>query len=95
MIHPSVGDVIEIDFPDERCREKYEITECYDKQLTQDGISPLLHKYIWKCKARRHVPCSDGSVDETAYDARLQEKRSFEEAATEHIAASVSMYSDG
>ena len=33
-IHPSVGDIVTIDFPDEKNREKYEITECFDKQLT-------------------------------------------------------------
>jgi hypothetical protein len=34
LIHPSVGDIIEIDFPDDKNREKYEITDCFDKQLT-------------------------------------------------------------
>ncbi|MBP5784562.1 MAG: hypothetical protein J6W16_03135 [Methanobrevibacter sp.] len=34
MIHPAVGDIIEIDFPDDKNKEKYEITDCYDKQLT-------------------------------------------------------------
>jgi hypothetical protein len=33
-IHPEVGDIVSIDFPDENNREKYEITECFDKQLT-------------------------------------------------------------
>jgi hypothetical protein len=31
MIHPTVGDIVAIDFPDENNREKYEITECFDK----------------------------------------------------------------
>lgn len=34
LTHPSVGDIVEIDFPDENNREKYEITDCFDKQLT-------------------------------------------------------------
>lgn len=34
LIHPNVGDIVEIDFPDDKNKEKYEITECYDKQLT-------------------------------------------------------------
>jgi hypothetical protein len=34
LIHPSIGDIIEIDFPDDKNREKYEITDCFDKQLT-------------------------------------------------------------
>lgn len=54
-IHPQIGDLVDIDFPDENNRERYEITDCYDKQLTQDGINPLLHKYVWKCKARRYI----------------------------------------
>lgn len=54
-IRPDVGDIVALDFPDENNREKYEITECLDKQLTQDGLNPLLHKYIWKCKARRYI----------------------------------------
>ena len=31
LIHPEVGDIITIDFPDENNREQYEITDCYDK----------------------------------------------------------------
>lgn len=33
-IRPDVGDIVALDFPDENNREKYEITECLDKQLT-------------------------------------------------------------
>jgi len=33
-IHPAIGDIVEIDFPDDNNREKYEITDCFDKQLT-------------------------------------------------------------
>jgi hypothetical protein len=73
LIHPDVGDVIAIDFPDEKSREEYEITECYDKQLTTDGISPLLHKYVWKCKARRRVDSYD-RIHVVEDDDRLQEK---------------------
>ena len=31
LIRPAVGDIIAIDFPDDKNREKYEITDCYDK----------------------------------------------------------------
>ena len=72
-IHPAVGDIVTIDFPDESNRERYEITECFDKQLTQDGISPLLHKYVWKCKARRYVNSYEEITPNEA-DDRLQEK---------------------
>ena len=30
-IHPMIGDIIELDFPDDKNREKYEITDCFDK----------------------------------------------------------------
>ncbi len=30
-IHPMVGDIVEIDFPDEFSHEKYEITDCFDR----------------------------------------------------------------
>ena len=74
MIHPMVGDVVEIDFPDEKSREKYEITECFDRQISQDGINPLLHKYIWKCKARRYVNAGEeGAPPASEADERIEE----------------------
>lgn len=92
-IHPSVGDVITIDFPDEYNREMYEITDCFDKQLTQDGISPLLHKYIWKCKARRFVD-SDNVIDTSEADKQLQEKKDYEKKVNEAVAKEISFYDD-
>ena len=74
MIHPMVGDVVEIDFPDDKSREKYEITECFDRQISQDGINPLLHKYIWKCKARRYVNAGEEGVPPASEaDERIEE----------------------
>ena len=93
LIHPNVGDVIMIDFPDENNQEKYEITDCYDKQLTQDGISPLLHKYIWKCKARKFVN-SDTMIEPSEDDKRLQEKKRYEQKVNEQVAKAVSYYDD-
>lgn len=93
MIHPDVGDVIAIDFPDEKHREMYEITECFDKQLTTDGISPLLHKYVWKCKARRRIDSHD-MLPRSEDDERLQEKLDFESFKTEEVAKQKSMYPD-
>lgn len=93
-IHPSVGDIVTIDFPDEKNREKYEITECFDKQLTQDGISPLLHKYIWKCKARRYVDSYNDTIEQSEADERLQEKKEYEQAVNEEIAKQISIYDD-
>lgn len=93
-IHPAVGDIITIDFPDEKNRERYEITDCFDKQLTQDGISPLLHKYIWKCKARRYVNSYEDGVGTNEADDRLQEKIEHQALVTEEIAKSISIYDD-
>lgn len=92
-IHPAVGDIVTIDFPDENNRERYEITDCFDKQLTQDGISPLLHKYIWKCKARRYVNSYE-DIGNNEADDRLQEKINHDAAVTEEVAKKISLYED-
>lgn len=92
LIHPMVGDIIEIDFPDDKNREKYEITDCYDKQLTQDGISPLLHKYIWKCKARRYINSYEDDTPQTDADDRVDEMHSFNKLIDEQVAKDISVY---
>lgn len=92
LIHPEVGDIVEIDFPDENQRERYEITDCFDKQLTQDGISPLLHKYVWKCKARRRQDVAGEDLEDTEAGKRIDEKLAFQDRAQEKVAASVAMY---
>ena len=76
-IHPEVGDIVTIDFPDENNREQYEITDAFDKQLQSDGISPLLHKYIWKCKAKRHINSYEESVPTNDADEAVQEMHKF------------------
>lgn len=94
LIHPAIGDVIEIDFPDDKNREKYEITDCYDKQLTQDGINPLLHKYIWKCKARRFINSYEDAVPESDADDRVEEMKKFNMFVNEQVAEKISMYDE-
>lgn len=91
-IHPEIGDIVEIDFPDATNREKYEITDCYDKQLTNDGISPLLHNYIWKCKARRYINSQDNGIETTEADDRRQEKVDFQSDILEKMQDQISMY---
>lgn len=93
LIHPDVGDVVAIDFPDDKNRETYEITECYDKQLTQDGISPLLHKYVWKCKARRRIDSYD-NIPQQEDDDRLREKMELESFQLEEVAKKKALYLD-
>lgn len=92
LVHPYVGDVIAIDFPDETHREKYEITECFDKQLTQDGINPLLHKYVWKCKAKRYIDSFNDAPEPNEGDERLNEQIEYDAIVTEQIAEQVSLY---
>ena len=91
-IHPEAGDLIVIDFPDEANAERYQITDCFDKSLQTDGISPLLHKYIWKCKARRYINSFDMKPNEA--DARMLEKQRFEQVVEEEITKNVSNYED-
>lgn len=94
-IHPAIGDIVEIDFPDENNREKYEITDCFDKQLTPDGINPLLHKYVWKCKARRYVNSyEEGAPESNEADKRLVEKNDYDAVVQEQAAENVSKYED-
>ena len=93
--HPMVGDIIEIDFPDENNREKYQITDCFDKQLSQDGLNPLLHKYIWKCSAVRYVNSyEENAPADNEADARLEEQRNYKEVILDEVADDVSMYPD-
>ena len=95
MIHPMVGDVVEIDLPDDKSREKYEITECFDRQISQDGINPLLHKYIWKCKARRYVNAGEeGAPPASEADERIEEMHRLDQTISEEVAEDVSMYPD-
>lgn len=91
-IHPDVGDLITIDFPDEKNAERYQITDCYDKSLANDGISPLLHKYIWKCKARRYLNNNDINSNEA--DQKLLEKQLHEQIVEEEVTKKISNYSD-
>ena len=93
-IHPEVGDRIILDFPDDSNREQYEITDCYDKQLTQDGISPLLGTYIWKCKARRYIHSND-DVDMTEKDKQMEEKKKFQRAVDNEVMKQISKYDEG
>ena len=55
-LKPVVGDFIKLDFPGGDNYEEYEITHVWDRQLTDDGVNPLLHKYVYKCDIIRRVP---------------------------------------
>jgi len=92
LIRPAVGDIIEIDFPDDKNREKYEVTDCFDKQLTQDGISPLMHKYIWKCKAKRYINSYEDNTPQSDADDRIQEVNKYNQAVDDIVSEKLSMY---
>ena len=92
-IHPEVGDIVTIDFPDAKSREQYQITEAVDINLASDGINPLLHRYIWKCKAIRYVPNAAAEIPEkNEANERVLEKMDAENAASEIIAKKISEY---
>ena len=92
LIRPAVGDIIEIDFPDDQNREKYEVTDCFDKQLTQDGINPLIHKYIWKCKARRYINSYEDNAPASIADDRIEEMHKYNQVIDDAVSKDVSMY---
>ena len=94
LIQPNVGDVVTIDFPDERSREQYEITECLDKNLGQDGINPLLHKYIWKCKAKRYINSGEDNPEKNEANERIKEVIDTVQQSDEDIVKKISRYDE-
>ena len=94
LIHPEVGDLVVIDFPDEKNREQYELTEVLDKQMTADGINPFMHKYIWKCKAKRYRNQYEEAPENEANE-RVEEQLLKDQVIREEIAKKISVYEDG
>lgn len=91
-IKPQVGDIVTIDFPDEQNREQYEITECTNKQLTSNGINPLLHTYIWKCRAKRFVDCENSFPEKNLANAQINEKLDLTRIANDFVSQKISIY---
>lgn len=54
QIAPQVGDYFK--FLVGQIQQEYQIHQVLDKQLTKDGLNPLLGKYLFRCKAVRRVP---------------------------------------
>lgn len=94
MIHPDVGDIVTIDFPDENNRQQFEITDCNDKNLGSDGINPLLHRYIWKCKARRYINSDEDFPEKNEGNERWKEKIDFLNNSEEVIDKQIGKYDD-
>jgi len=63
-IAPQVGDFFRLVEFDSSVGnyEEYEITEVLDKELTNQGLNPHLHRYIWRCTITRRDP-SHETVD--------------------------------
>lgn len=91
-LQPMVGDIITIDFPNGENSEQYEITDCTDKDLKNDGINPLLHKYIWKCKARRYVNAQEYFPAENDANLKLNEKLDLINNAAIQFADKIEVY---
>lgn len=83
-----------IDFPDSRSREQYEITEATDKQLTNDGINAFLHKYVWRCKARRYINTYE-DMEPNEANEQLEEQMKYDASAKEEITKDISVYPNG
>jgi hypothetical protein len=64
-IAPQVGDFIRITFGD-GTTEDYTFTKVSDRDLQNDGISPFLGKFVWKCDFTRknysHEDVPSGSI---------------------------------
>lgn len=64
-IAPQVGDFIRITFGD-GTTEDYTFTKVTDRDLQNDGISPFLGKFVWKCDFTRknysHEEVPSGSI---------------------------------
>lgn len=94
LIHPDVGDVVTIGFPDQKSRQQYEITECTDKKITNDGINPLLGKYVWLCKAKRRMDNDEGIPEVNEDDERIKEGLDFLDNADEEVARKIADYDE-
>lgn len=91
-ISPEVGDIVTINFPDEFNREQYEITECTNRELTTNGLNPLLHTYIWRCKAKRFVNANVDFPENNKANDIINEKLVETITAQAEIADKISEY---
>jgi hypothetical protein len=94
LIHPEVGDIVTIGFPNENSRQQYEITDCTDKKITNDGINPLLGQYVWLCKAKRYVPSGENLPEVNEDNQRIEEKIDMLNNIDEIIARDIASYDE-
>ena len=75
-IKPNVGDIVRIDFPGNEQLEEYELTEVLSRRPTSnEGVNPLLGKYIWRCKATRRISSHENIIN----DSELQNETATED----------------
>ena len=56
-------------------------------------MSPLLHKFVWKCKAVRYTDSyEEDTPHEAEADKRIEEFRNYDDIVQEEVAKKVSMY---
>lgn len=53
-VAPQVGDYFK--FKVKQIQQQYQINQVLDKQMTKDGLNPLLGRYLYRCRAVRRVP---------------------------------------
>lgn len=94
LIHPEVGDVVTIGFPNGDSRQQYEITECTDKRITNDGINPLLGQYVWVCKAKRRLDNDEGLPEGNQDNDRIKEGLELLNNSDEVIAGKIGDYDE-
>lgn len=94
LIHPDIGDVVTIGFPNSESRQQYEITECTDKKISNDGINPLFGKYVWLCRAKRRIDNDEGIPEKNMDDERWREGMDFLNNADEIIARDIADYDE-
>lgn len=91
ILHPDAGDIVSVNFPGQT--EQYQITEATDINISTDGLNPLMHKYIWRCSAIKHVSNAlINSPEPVMADKRIHEINDFENASSEIIARKLSEY---
>lgn len=89
-IAPQVGDFFRLNEFDTTVSnfEEYEITEVLDKELTNQGLNPHLHRYIWRCSVVRRDPSHEtvtGSLQEEAFSPNYLNHNTWSEIRSNEI----------
>ena len=89
-IAPQVGDFIRMKEWDADIDnyEEYEITEVTDRDISTQGINPLLKRYIWKCTVVRRNASKEvvmGSIQEERLQPQWLPQSNWEEIASNEV----------